>query len=86
MSSAPGPNTSDSALKYSKNQGRRMPWKKEMMCVHAAGFSLEGGASPGNEEEEDECCEMRPWPHTGLVGDDKCFLAAQREKSQGFRI
>lgn len=33
-----------------------------MMCVYPAGFSLEGGASPGDEEEEkaEECCEMRP--------------------------
>lgn len=63
-----------------------MPHRKDM-CAHPAGFSLEGGASPGNEEEEEaeERCEMRLWPHTGLVGD-KCFVAAQRERSQGFRI
>lgn len=56
--------------------------------MYPAGFSLEGGASPGDEEEEEvvgEHCEMRPWPHTGLVGYDNCFVAAQRERSRGFR-
>lgn len=55
------------------------------MCVHPASSSLEGGASPG-EEEAEECCEMRPWPHTSLVGDDECFTAAQREISREVRI
>lgn len=37
---------------YAKNQ-RRMPRRKAMMYVYPAGFSLEGGASPGKEEEEE---------------------------------
>lgn len=28
-----------------------MAQRKEMMCLYPAGFSLEGGASLGNEEE-----------------------------------
>lgn len=66
-----------------------MPQRKEMMCVSPAGFNLENGTSPGDKEEEEEAeelCEMRPWPHTSLAGDNCCFVAAQRERSQGFRI
>ena len=36
-----------------------MPQRKEMMCVYPAGSSLEGVASPGKEEEAEECWEMR---------------------------
>lgn len=66
-----------------------MPQRKEKMCVYPAGFSLENGTSPGDDDEEEEAeelCEMRLWPHIGLAGDDCCFVAAQRERSQGFRI
>lgn len=59
-----------------------------MICVYPAGFSLENGTFPGDEEEEEEAeelCEMRSWPHTGSAGDDWRFVAAQRERSQGFR-
>lgn len=67
-----------------------MPQRKERMCVCPAGFSLENGTSPGDdkeeEEEAEEVSEMRSWPHTGLAGDDWCFVAVQRERSQGFRI
>ena len=40
--------------------------KGDDVCVYPAGFNLEGGASPGQEEEQDaeERCKMRPWPHT----------------------
>lgn len=61
-----------------------------MMCVYPAGFSLENGTSAGDDDEEEEeaeeLCEIRSRPHTGLAGDDWCFVAAQRERSQALRI
>lgn len=54
-----------------------------MICPWGDGLGrreeLEGGASPGAEEEEaEDCCRKRRWPHAGLVGNDKCFEAAHR--------
>lgn len=63
------------------------------MCVYPAGLSLENGTSPGDDEEEEEEEELREMrlrlamrSYTSLAGDDWCFVAAQRERSQGFRM